>query len=47
VWCDYHWPLDVLASWCLTLTLLSGVAAAQTVAARSAVRGETEVDAAV
>jgi undecaprenyl-diphosphatase len=47
VWCDYHWPLDVLASWCLTLTLLSGVAAAQTVAARSAVGGEAEVDAAV
>ncbi|MCL2551148.1 MAG: hypothetical protein FWE75_03280, partial [Actinomycetia bacterium] len=32
VWCDYHWPLDVLASWCLTLTLLSGVAAAQVLA---------------
>jgi undecaprenyl-diphosphatase len=26
VWCDYHWPLDVLASWCLALTLLSVVA---------------------
>lgn len=38
VWCDYHWPLDVLASWCLTLTLLSGVAAAQ-VLARAAHRG--------
>ncbi|HEY5832660.1 phosphatase PAP2 family protein [Streptomyces sp.] len=25
VWCDYHWPLDVLGSWCLALTLLSGV----------------------
>jgi undecaprenyl-diphosphatase len=50
VWCDYHWPLDVLASWCLALTLLSGVAAAQLVAARparSAVGGEPEVDAAV
>ncbi len=34
VWCDYHWPLDVLASWSLTLTLLSGVAAARLVAAR-------------
>jgi undecaprenyl-diphosphatase len=36
VWCDYHWPLDVLASWSLTLTLLSGVAAARAVAARAA-----------
>ncbi|MEE4540904.1 phosphatase PAP2 family protein [Streptomyces sp. V4-01] len=47
VWCDYHWPLDVLASWCLTLTLLSGVVAAQLVAARSAVGGEAQVDAPV
>jgi membrane-associated phospholipid phosphatase len=29
VWCDYHWPLDVVGSWCLTVTLLSAVAAAQ------------------
>jgi membrane-associated phospholipid phosphatase len=29
VWCDYHWPLDVLASWCLTLSLLTAVAYAQ------------------
>lgn len=29
VWCNYHWPLDVLGSWALTVTLLSGVAAAQ------------------
>jgi undecaprenyl-diphosphatase len=36
VWCDYHWPLDVLASWCMALTLLSGVAAAGFLAARSA-----------
>jgi undecaprenyl-diphosphatase len=28
VWCDYHWPLDVVGSWCLAVTLLSGVAAA-------------------
>jgi membrane-associated phospholipid phosphatase len=28
VWCDYHWPLDVLASWCLTVTLVAWVAAA-------------------
>ncbi|MEU6853313.1 phosphatase PAP2 family protein [Actinacidiphila alni] len=28
VWCDFHWPLDVLASWCLTVTLLSWFAAA-------------------
>lgn len=34
VWRDYHWPLDVLGSWCLTLTLLCCVAAAQAVAAR-------------
>jgi membrane-associated phospholipid phosphatase len=38
VWCDYHWPLDVLASWCLTVTLLSGVAAAQAVARAAAAR---------
>ena len=31
VWCDYHWPLDVLASWCLTVALLSAVAAVQRV----------------
>ena len=30
VWCGYHWPLDVLGSWCLTVALLSAVAAAQT-----------------
>jgi undecaprenyl-diphosphatase len=47
VWCDYHWPLDVLASWCLALTLLSGVAAAQLVQARSAVGREAQVNAAV
>lgn len=29
VWCDYHWPLDVLGSWCLTATVLSAVAVAQ------------------
>ncbi len=28
VWCDYHWPLDVLASWCLAAALLSAVGAA-------------------
>ncbi|MFJ4407383.1 phosphatase PAP2 family protein [Streptomyces sp. NPDC088910] len=28
VWCDYHWPLDVLASWFLTVTLVAWVAAA-------------------
>jgi membrane-associated phospholipid phosphatase len=31
VWCDYHWPLDVLGSWCLTVALLSAVAAVRTV----------------
>ncbi|WP_329137155.1 phosphatase PAP2 family protein [Streptomyces sp. NBC_01476] len=41
VWCDYHWPLDVLASWCLTLSLLTVVVAARAavdraVAARAA-----------
>ena len=29
MWCDYHWPLDVLASWCLTLSLLTVVAGAR------------------
>lgn len=29
VWCDYHWPLDVAASWCMALSLWSGVAVAQ------------------
>lgn len=29
VWCDYHWPLDVLASWCVTLSLLTVVAGAR------------------
>lgn len=28
VWHGYHWPLDVLASWCLAASLLSPVAAA-------------------
>lgn len=28
VWCDYHWPLDVLGSWCLTVTLVAWVTAA-------------------
>lgn len=31
VWCDYHWPLDVLASWCLAVALLSAAAAARLV----------------
>jgi undecaprenyl-diphosphatase len=31
VWCDYHWPLDVLGSWCLTAVLLPWVAAANMV----------------
>lgn len=31
VWCDYHWPLDVLASWCLAAALLSAAAAARLV----------------
>lgn len=26
VWCGYHWPLDVLGSWCLSAALLAGVA---------------------
>lgn len=26
VWCGYHWPLDVIASWCLCAALLSAVA---------------------
>ncbi|MEU3461780.1 phosphatase PAP2 family protein [Streptomyces sp. NPDC006733] len=26
VWCGYHWPLDVLGSWCLSTALLAGVA---------------------
>lgn len=28
VWCDFHWPLDVLASWCLTVTLVAWAAVA-------------------
>ncbi|WUH90620.1 phosphatase PAP2 family protein [Streptomyces sp. NBC_00433] len=59
VWHGYHWPLDVLASWCLAGALLSVVAAAgvleRVVAGRrppaagagSAVGGEAEVDTAV
>ncbi|NUS15167.1 MAG: phosphatase PAP2 family protein [Streptomyces sp.] len=54
VWHGYHWPLDVLASWCLAAALLSAVAAARVVAraaaersAASAVGGEAEVDPAV
>ncbi|WP_225846513.1 phosphatase PAP2 family protein [Streptomyces sp. HPF1205] len=35
VWCDYHWPLDVLGSWCLAAVLLPWVAAANTVSRRS------------
>jgi undecaprenyl-diphosphatase len=31
VWCDYHWPLDVLGSWCLAAVLLPWVAAANAV----------------
>ncbi len=27
VWCGYHWPLDVVASWLLTVALLSAAAA--------------------
>ncbi|SCD58902.1 undecaprenyl-diphosphatase [Streptomyces sp. DvalAA-14] len=47
VWCDYHWPLDVLASWCLTLSLLTVVAAARAVmdravAGRAAERGAAD-----
>lgn len=30
VWCGYHWPLDVLGSWCLAVSLLSAVGAART-----------------
>ncbi|MDJ0343313.1 phosphatase PAP2 family protein [Streptomyces sp. H10-C2] len=26
VWCGYHWPLDVVGSWCLSAALLAGVA---------------------
>jgi membrane-associated phospholipid phosphatase len=38
VWCDYHWPLDVLASWSLTLSLLTVVAAAHAVVDRDLAR---------
>ncbi|CAG6391618.1 PAP2 superfamily protein [Actinacidiphila cocklensis] len=54
VWHGYHWPLDVLASWCLAAALLAAVAAAGVAAAAagprhpaaggSAVGGEAEVD---
>ncbi|MFI0940064.1 phosphatase PAP2 family protein [Streptomyces sp. NPDC021020] len=54
VWHGYHWPLDVLASWCLAASLLSAVAAAGVVARavaaggrESGVGGESEVDPAV
>jgi undecaprenyl-diphosphatase len=51
VWHGYHWPLDVVASWCLVGALLSVVAVAGVVArgaaGRSAVGGEAEVDPAV
>lgn len=36
VWCDYHWPVDVLGSWCLTATLMSCVAAASSFSGRVA-----------
>lgn len=32
VWCDYHWPLDVLGSWCLAAVLLPWVEVANTAA---------------
>lgn len=59
VWHGYHWPLDVVASWCLAGALLSVVAAAGVLAGRaagprapaagggSAVGGEAEVDSSV
>ncbi|WP_327288454.1 phosphatase PAP2 family protein [Streptomyces sp. NBC_01198] len=56
VWDGYHWPLDVAASWCLAVALLSVVAAAGVPARRapaagarggSAVGGEAEVDSVV
>ncbi|MBM9503963.1 phosphatase PAP2 family protein [Streptomyces sp. KK5PA1] len=34
VWCDYHWPLDVAASWCLAAVLLPWVTAAGALAHR-------------
>jgi undecaprenyl-diphosphatase len=48
VWHGYHWPLDVLASWCLAAALLAPVAAAAAVAAvaRSAADGAAGSDAA-
>jgi membrane-associated phospholipid phosphatase len=50
VWHGYHWPLDVLASWCLAAALLAPVAAAGRVArdaaARPAADGETGAEAA-
>ncbi|WP_073500365.1 phosphatase PAP2 family protein [Actinacidiphila paucisporea] len=36
VWHGYHWPLDVLASWCLAGALLSAVAAAGVLERRAA-----------
>lgn len=38
VWHGYHWPLDVLASWCLAGALLAAVAAAGVVAGTAAGR---------
>lgn len=43
VWHGYHWPLDVLASWCLAAALLAPVAAAGAVS-RSAAGGEAGPD---
>lgn len=38
VWHGYHWPLDVVASWCLVAALLSAVAAAEAVVRTAAAR---------
>lgn len=40
VWCNYHWPLDVLASWFLAVALLSAAAAARLVPGAAADNGD-------
>ncbi|MFI0722474.1 phosphatase PAP2 family protein [Streptomyces sp. NPDC021224] len=39
VWHGYHWPLDVVASWCLAASLLSVVAAARVLAVAAGAGG--------
>ncbi|MDF9815985.1 phosphatase PAP2 family protein [Streptomyces sp. SPB162] len=40
VWCGYHWPLDVLGSWCLCAALLAGVAMTPAAGPKDSVAGQ-------